>query len=620
MIKFITAALSIWLSSGIYRCEGQSVIYTQDFNQYTTDALYTEEDLEVDWLDPKFEKGVREGRVEIVTGEVAAGRSGACLAVSVPLGSVGTNSGGALWPMRFPTVHKTLKLTYRVKFLGGFDFVRGGKLPGLAGGVPPTGNDFSNFEDGWSGRLMWRTDDLTPDPATQKHLKAHLIHYLKHPTSGLDMAGQDEDHLYWADPSGNRVLVEGGKWYTITQVIEMNTPGQQDGRVVSWLDGVKTYDGAGFEFRNTLEKGIDVLYFNVFFGGGGSSYAATRDEVIYFDDFKVEAFPQSDVMDFTTAGGIAFPAGKLQDLPVSYTASAGGYLNINLFTGNGAYLSSASKFVEAGTNSLLVPILVPSNAPAGPSEFHGYISSLSGDWQNVRDWTTQITGNTIVAQQPVSVDTLGFSAPPQKLVAGQSADVFVNYDAVTDGTISVSLMDGSGSWISGGQQFVSAGSGFVSISVPVPAGTQPGGYEFHSFLATVPGDWQNARVYAFRESTNVVNEPGLEAFPEFDSMSFTAVPAQISAGQTINVDVSYDAACDGYLNISLISSSGAWVAGGEKFVGAGSGMAQIPINVGGSAAPGSYDFHGFVSTVQSDWQNSRFWAPQATTTIVSGGQ
>ncbi|HEY5039276.1 MAG TPA: hypothetical protein VIJ93_09420, partial [bacterium] len=53
---------------------------------------------------------------------------------------------------------ESLYFRYYVRFDPGFDFVKGGKLPGLAGGKGNTGGHKANGTDGWSARVMWRSD------------------------------------------------------------------------------------------------------------------------------------------------------------------------------------------------------------------------------------------------------------------------------------------------------------------------------------------------------------------------------------------------------------------------------------------------------------------------------
>lgn len=49
-------------------------------------------------------------------------------------------------------------LSYMVRFPADFDFVRGGKLPGLYGGEAPSGGEEVDGVNGFSMRLMWREE------------------------------------------------------------------------------------------------------------------------------------------------------------------------------------------------------------------------------------------------------------------------------------------------------------------------------------------------------------------------------------------------------------------------------------------------------------------------------
>ncbi len=54
---------------------------------------------------------------------------------------------------------RTMMVTYELAFDSGFDWVKGGKLPGLRGGLNSTGCSGGNQADGlscFSTRLMWR--------------------------------------------------------------------------------------------------------------------------------------------------------------------------------------------------------------------------------------------------------------------------------------------------------------------------------------------------------------------------------------------------------------------------------------------------------------------------------
>ena len=52
--------------------------------------------------------------------------------VFYPAGGDGPPGGGAQWIAEFDEGMEEAYLEYKVKFRSGFDFVRGGKLPGMA--------------------------------------------------------------------------------------------------------------------------------------------------------------------------------------------------------------------------------------------------------------------------------------------------------------------------------------------------------------------------------------------------------------------------------------------------------------------------------------------------------
>ncbi|MFK7769799.1 MAG: nitrous oxide reductase family maturation protein NosD [Mariniblastus sp.] len=263
---------------------GQYVIYENDFDQYPTNRVYTDADLDKDWNNPSFNNGVTEGRVSIVTGPEAYGGTGSALAVSYPAGEHGPSETGAQWKFELDANLEEVVLSYRVKFKTGFDFVRGGKLPGLAGGTAPTGSTSANGVNGWTGRMMWRTD-FTGVSGQPEQTTANGISYAKYTDSGPAQDGEDEDKNYWNNPDSSIVTLQSGVWYKITQRVKMNQPGVSDGILQIWLDDVLVLDEQDKLFRLTSELSIDQMYFSTFFGGG-SSWQTSKDETVYFDDFE----------------------------------------------------------------------------------------------------------------------------------------------------------------------------------------------------------------------------------------------------------------------------------------------------------------------------------------------
>ncbi|MDR2732741.1 MAG: hypothetical protein LBB36_05935, partial [Fibromonadaceae bacterium] len=99
---------------------------------------------------------VPDGRAEIVDED-----GNKVLRVKYPAGCVGTDPDGCAiqirWAFHKDEVADTMWASYRVKFEEGFEFVKGGKLPGLCGGACYTGGNTPLQGDGWSARIMWRT-------------------------------------------------------------------------------------------------------------------------------------------------------------------------------------------------------------------------------------------------------------------------------------------------------------------------------------------------------------------------------------------------------------------------------------------------------------------------------
>lgn len=260
------------------------VIYQNNFDQNSV-GRYTRNQLDADWNDPEFNDGVDEGRVTVVSGQDAFGGTGNSLAVAYPEDEAGTKRTGAQWQLELDGEYEEAYLSYRVKFADGFDFSRGGKLPGLAGGTAPTGNAPAEGDNGWTGRLMW-LNESAGEPGDPEQPTSQAISYAKYADSGFNQDGRDEDETHWVDADGTRSEFESGVWYEITQRVVMNTPGVSDGIIQIWLDGELVHSQTDVLFRTVPDLKIDQVYFSTFFGGG-NGWETSKDETVFFDDFEV---------------------------------------------------------------------------------------------------------------------------------------------------------------------------------------------------------------------------------------------------------------------------------------------------------------------------------------------
>lgn len=89
--------------------------------------------------------------------------TGPVLQTTYPSGSFSHDTGGSqwynLWNTTDGSTFQTMLVSYEVAFDEGFDWVKGGKLPGLRGGLNSTGCSGGNEATGkdcFSSRVMWR--------------------------------------------------------------------------------------------------------------------------------------------------------------------------------------------------------------------------------------------------------------------------------------------------------------------------------------------------------------------------------------------------------------------------------------------------------------------------------
>ena len=236
---------------------------------------YVQSLVQKEWAGVTWSNGLSEGRAAIVEGDSVTGKA---VRVSYPSGSFGPSMGGAQWRAFLSGNHDTVTMRYRVRFGSDFDFVKGGKLPGLCGSKCNTGGNVPNDTDGWSARLMWR-DSV-----------GHAVQYVYFPgqpgTYGYD--------LPWM-VAGKECVFGRGQWHEVRTRIVLNTPrrngqpAQADGRITSWFDGQLALDTAGFKLRGEDTMHVNQFYVSTFHGGSDASWAPSRDLSARFDGFEITA-------------------------------------------------------------------------------------------------------------------------------------------------------------------------------------------------------------------------------------------------------------------------------------------------------------------------------------------
>jgi hypothetical protein len=177
---------------------------------------------------------------------------------------------GCNWKIPFPEQVVSAALSYKVFFQDGFDFVKGGKLPGLAGGTGNTGGLVPNGRDGWSVRFMFK-----------EHGSLCAYIYC------ANMEGQFGDKKFLKH-EGTLIYLKTGTWNTITLNLTMNSPDKEDGIVLTKVNGTNALALNSVCFRKTQSLKIDHLLFSCFMGGDDASYAPEQDQFLLFKDFQIE--------------------------------------------------------------------------------------------------------------------------------------------------------------------------------------------------------------------------------------------------------------------------------------------------------------------------------------------
>ena len=228
---------------------------------------YTVTQWEKHWPGCEYEDGVEEGRVELIKDA-----AGLWLRALYPTGSHGPDMGGAGWRWPLPGVKRdqpAMTLEYDLRFEDDFDFVKGGKLPGLCGGPKTiTGGDPVNGKEGWSARLMWRKDGRG---------QAYVYH--------MDQPSKYGDEFDFP----KEFQFQRGETYTVKIEVAMNTVGKRDGRLGVWINGTKLVERLDMRWRAVEGIGVESLLFNTFHGGSDASWAPARDCHARFGNFRWSA-------------------------------------------------------------------------------------------------------------------------------------------------------------------------------------------------------------------------------------------------------------------------------------------------------------------------------------------
>jgi len=228
--------------------------------QGTFDATWTPSK----WsLGATFESG-KTGRTEIIDDA----QFGKALRVHYDAGA--SDHGGAEFKGPLPGLPAdAVCFSYWVRFDATFQWVKGGKLPGLCAGACFSGGNPSDGVSGWSMRYMWRAYG----------------------------AGEEYGYILPAEPYGTELGLGTwtfglGNWHHIEEQIILNDPGKSNGVARVWYDRSQAgerpvYEATNLVYRSVFSLVIDRIFFSTFFGGHDATWATPLATYIDFARFEL---------------------------------------------------------------------------------------------------------------------------------------------------------------------------------------------------------------------------------------------------------------------------------------------------------------------------------------------
>ncbi|KAJ7170904.1 hypothetical protein C8R43DRAFT_71009 [Mycena crocata] len=208
------------------------------------------------------------------------------------------------------TTARELTFGYSIMFSEGFQFNKGGKLPGIYGGddatTATTCSGGRRDPTCFSARVMWRPSGAgelytyLPDPSDPAYEANAKI---------CEMPNSECNPEYGASISRGAFSFPAGEWITVSERVKLNNAGQADGELELFVQGKSVISATGIILRDSDKgrmRGIQMqvrrrrgvliefgprlilaVSSQTFFGGSTTEWASPVDQKVYFADFSV---------------------------------------------------------------------------------------------------------------------------------------------------------------------------------------------------------------------------------------------------------------------------------------------------------------------------------------------
>lgn len=162
-------------------------------------------------------------------------------------------------------------LSYRLRFSDDFEFVRGGKLPGLSGGVALSYPKLPRGINGYTARLMWREQGA-----------GEIYAYLRTTVR--------PSNYYGTSIGRGNFHFNKGRWHEVTETVRLNDPTMTDGVMRLTVDGKLVIDNRNLLIRDRSDVFSDGFIFESFFGGNDVTWATPKSVFIEFAAFEYRGY------------------------------------------------------------------------------------------------------------------------------------------------------------------------------------------------------------------------------------------------------------------------------------------------------------------------------------------
>ena len=191
--------------------------------------------------------------------------------------------------------HQELFLTYQIRLANDFDF-KIGKLPGLAGKPPsedgsyvanPSATRYIGPDEGFSTRLMFRDPESINNHELGRGFGEAYIYHQNNPnyTTPGDNANGDSQSF---DVLGHSVFIPRGDTIQVDQYVKMNTVGQNDGELRTWINGTEVLFLDDKVWSESGLHGVNMLMVDIWHGGSNpEKYGPDHASELWLDNLAV---------------------------------------------------------------------------------------------------------------------------------------------------------------------------------------------------------------------------------------------------------------------------------------------------------------------------------------------